>query len=159
MADGKPDLTGHLDIGFGISTLVTAPQLIAGFRVVVVEPVEVDGEAVSSTRIRAAIDAQTELYSIYAAPNFSQAEAIRAHKTADQLADIAASGNRKLFRLHGRLVGDECRLLGFNVDFAPVVDGSTLPACPFHPDAPAISKSPKSRKYMYGLGLIARRPR
>lgn len=26
-------LTGHLDIGFGISTLVTAPQLIAGFRV------------------------------------------------------------------------------------------------------------------------------
>ena len=25
--------------------------------------------------------------------------------------------------------------------------------------APAISKSPKSRKYMYGLGLTARRPR
>ena len=45
----------------------------------------------------AAIDAQTELYSIYAAPNFSQAEAIRAHKTADQLADIAASGNLMAF--------------------------------------------------------------
>jgi DNA-binding transcriptional LysR family regulator len=26
-------LTGHLDIGFGISTLITAPRLIAGFRV------------------------------------------------------------------------------------------------------------------------------
>ena len=45
----------------------------------------------------AAIDAQTELYSIYAAPNFSQADAIRAHKTADQLADIAASGNLMAF--------------------------------------------------------------
>src|SRR5258705_8585201 len=45
----------------------------------------------------AARHAQTELYSIYAAPNFSQAEAIRAHKTADQLADIAASGNLMAF--------------------------------------------------------------
>jgi hypothetical protein len=26
-------------------------------------------------------------------------------------------------------------------------------------EAPAISKSSKSRKYMYGLGLMARRPR
>lgn len=41
---------------------------------------------------------------------------------APSAADIAASGNRNLFRLHGRVVGDECRLLGFNVDFAPVVD-------------------------------------
>jgi methyl-accepting chemotaxis protein len=45
----------------------------------------------------AAIDAQTELYSIYAAPNFTQADAIKAHKTADQLADIAASGNMMAF--------------------------------------------------------------
>jgi beta-N-acetylhexosaminidase len=41
---------------------------------------------------------------------------------APSVADIAASGNKKLFRLHGRVVGDECRSLGFNVDFAPVVD-------------------------------------
>lgn len=41
---------------------------------------------------------------------------------APSVADIAASGNKKLFRLHGRVLGDECRLLGFNVDFAPVVD-------------------------------------
>ena len=45
----------------------------------------------------AAIDAQTELYSIYASPTFSQADAIKAHKTADQLADIAASGNLMAF--------------------------------------------------------------
>ena len=45
----------------------------------------------------AAIDAQTELYSIYAAPEFSQSEAIKAHRTADQLGDIAASGNLMAF--------------------------------------------------------------
>ena len=41
----------------------------------------------------AAIDSQTELYSIYAAPEFSQADAVKGHKTADQLSDIATSGN------------------------------------------------------------------
>ena len=41
---------------------------------------------------------------------------------APSVADIAATGNKKLFRLHGRVLGDECRLLGFNVDFAPVLD-------------------------------------
>jgi beta-N-acetylhexosaminidase len=41
---------------------------------------------------------------------------------APSVADIAAGGSKKLFRLHGRVLGNECRLLGFNVDFAPVVD-------------------------------------
>jgi beta-N-acetylhexosaminidase len=36
--------------------------------------------------------------------------------------EVAASGKRKLFRRHGQIVGDECRSLGFNVDFAPVCD-------------------------------------
>jgi beta-N-acetylhexosaminidase len=36
--------------------------------------------------------------------------------------EVAASGNRKLFRQHGRVIGDECRSLGFNVNFAPVCD-------------------------------------
>ncbi len=36
--------------------------------------------------------------------------------------EVAASGNRKLFRRHGQIIGDECRSLGFNVDFAPVWD-------------------------------------
>lgn len=35
---------------------------------------------------------------------------------------VAASGNLPLFRRHGHVIGDACRALGFNVDFAPVVD-------------------------------------
>jgi beta-N-acetylhexosaminidase len=37
-------------------------------------------------------------------------------------ADVAATGNKKLFRDHGYLIGSELRLLGFNVAFAPVLD-------------------------------------
>jgi beta-N-acetylhexosaminidase len=35
---------------------------------------------------------------------------------------VAASGNKKMFRAHGRLIGEEVRALGFNTDFAPVFD-------------------------------------
>ncbi len=41
---------------------------------------------------------------------------------APSAADVAATGNRKAFRLHGHVIGDEVRALGFNTDFAPVVD-------------------------------------
>ena len=41
---------------------------------------------------------------------------------APAAADVFASGSKKLFRQHGRVVGEECRALGFNVDFAPVLD-------------------------------------
>jgi beta-N-acetylhexosaminidase len=37
-------------------------------------------------------------------------------------ADVFASGDRKLFRRHGQVIGENCRALGFNVDFAPVLD-------------------------------------
>jgi beta-N-acetylhexosaminidase len=37
-------------------------------------------------------------------------------------ADVFATGNRKLFRKHGQVLGENCRALGFNVDFAPVLD-------------------------------------
>jgi len=37
-------------------------------------------------------------------------------------ADVFASGDRKLFRKHGKVIGELCRALGFNTDFAPVVD-------------------------------------
>ena len=37
-------------------------------------------------------------------------------------ADVFASGNRKLFRAHGRIIGKNCRAVGFNVDFAPALD-------------------------------------
>ena len=33
-----------------------------------------------------------------------------------------ATGDRKLFRRHGEIIGANCRALGFNVDFAPVLD-------------------------------------
>jgi len=37
-------------------------------------------------------------------------------------ADVDATGDRKLFRKHGQVIGENCRAMGFNVDFAPVVD-------------------------------------
>lgn len=37
-------------------------------------------------------------------------------------ADVFTTGDRKLFRKHGRIIGDSCRALGFNTDLAPVVD-------------------------------------
>ncbi len=41
---------------------------------------------------------------------------------APAAAAVAATGDRKLFRRHGRLIGDGVRALGFNTDFAPVLD-------------------------------------
>jgi len=41
---------------------------------------------------------------------------------APSAADVFATGDRKLFRKHGRIIGENCRALGFNVDFAPVLD-------------------------------------
>jgi beta-N-acetylhexosaminidase len=37
-------------------------------------------------------------------------------------AEVFATGDRKLFRKHGEIIGENCRALGFNVDFAPVLD-------------------------------------
>jgi beta-N-acetylhexosaminidase len=37
-------------------------------------------------------------------------------------ADVFVTGNHKLFRKHGEIIGSSCRALGFNVDFAPVLD-------------------------------------
>jgi beta-N-acetylhexosaminidase len=37
-------------------------------------------------------------------------------------AGVFSTGDRKLFRKHGQLIGENCRALGFNVDFAPVLD-------------------------------------
>lgn len=37
-------------------------------------------------------------------------------------ADVFATGDRKLFRRHGEILGRNCSTLGFNVDFAPVLD-------------------------------------
>ncbi len=41
---------------------------------------------------------------------------------APSAADVFATGDRGLFRRHGEIIGANCRGLGFNVDFAPVLD-------------------------------------
>src|ERR1017187_2985308 len=38
---------------------------------------------------------------------------------APSAAGVFATGDRKLYRKHGRVIGENCRALGFNVDFAP----------------------------------------
>lgn len=37
-------------------------------------------------------------------------------------ADVFAGGDRKLFRKHGEIIGANCRTVGLNLDFAPVLD-------------------------------------
>ena len=46
----------------------------------------------------------------------------RALGSAPSPAEVFATGSRALFRKHGRVIGENCRALGFNVDFAPVLD-------------------------------------
>jgi len=41
---------------------------------------------------------------------------------APSAADVFAVDDPKLFRRHGQIIGESCRRLGFNVDFAPVLD-------------------------------------
>src|ERR1700678_4493958 len=37
-------------------------------------------------------------------------------------AEVFATADRKLFRTHGRMIGENCRAFGFHLDFAPVLD-------------------------------------
>ncbi|HMK23021.1 MAG TPA: glycoside hydrolase family 3 N-terminal domain-containing protein, partial [Terriglobales bacterium] len=37
-------------------------------------------------------------------------------------AEVFATGSPRLYRKHGRVIGENCRALGFNVDFAPAID-------------------------------------
>jgi beta-N-acetylhexosaminidase len=37
-------------------------------------------------------------------------------------AEVFATADRKVFRTHGRMIGENCRAFGFNLDFAPVLD-------------------------------------
>lgn len=41
---------------------------------------------------------------------------------APSAAEVFASGDHRLFRRHGQILGENSRTLGFNVDFAPVLD-------------------------------------
>lgn len=72
------------------------------------------------------------------------------------VADVFASDDPKLFWKHGQIIGENCRALGFNVDFAPVLDlafeasrsvmGSRLASA----DPEAVSAY--AREFLAGLG-------
>ena len=42
--------------------------------------------------------------------------------SAPSAREVFQTGDRKLFRRHGQIIGENCRSMGFNVDFAPVLD-------------------------------------
>ena len=71
-------------------------------------------------------------------------------------ADVFATGNRRLFRKHGRIIGQNCRALGFNVDFAPALD-LAFEASRSVMSSRAVSADPKqvvefAREFLRGLG-------
>jgi beta-N-acetylhexosaminidase len=71
-------------------------------------------------------------------------------------AEVFATGNRKLFRRHGRLIGENCRALGFNIDFAPALD-LAFEASRSVMSSRAVSDDPRqvviyAREFLAGLG-------
>ena len=70
-------------------------------------------------------------------------------------AAVFATGDSRLFRQHGRVIGEECRTVGFNVDFAPVSD-LAFPASQSVMDSRAVSRDAKKavlyiREFLHGL--------
>jgi len=71
-------------------------------------------------------------------------------------AEVFATGNRPLFHKHGRIIGANCRALGFNVDFAPALD-LAFEASRSVMSSRAVSADPKqvvayAREFLRGLG-------
>ena len=71
-------------------------------------------------------------------------------------AEVFATGSRALFRKHGRVIGENCAALGFNVDFAPVLD-LAYQASRSVLSSRAVSDDPKqvvayAREFLRGLG-------
>jgi beta-N-acetylhexosaminidase len=71
-------------------------------------------------------------------------------------AEVFATGSRALFRRHGRVIGENCRALGFNVDFAPVLD-LAYEASRAVMSSRSVSDDPNkvviySREFLRGLG-------
>lgn len=74
---------------------------------------------------------------------------------APSAADVFGTGDRKLYRKHGKVIGESCRALGFNTDFAPVVD-LALEASRTVMSSRAVSADPKqvviyAREFLAGL--------
>src|SRR5713226_8151579 len=75
--------------------------------------------------------------------------------SAPSPAEDFATGSRALFRKHGRVIGENCRALGFNVDFAPVLDLAYEASRPVM-SSRAVSDDPKqvvayAREFLRGL--------
>ena len=75
---------------------------------------------------------------------------------APSAAEVFATGRRALYRKHGRVIGENCRALGFNVDFAPVLD-LAFEASRSVLSSRAVSDDPKqvvayAREFLRGLG-------
>jgi len=73
-------------------------------------------------------------------------------------ADVFASGDHKLFAKHGKIIGTCCRTLGFNTDFAPVVD-LAFEASRTVMSSRAVSADPKqavtyARQFLAGLASV-----
>jgi beta-N-acetylhexosaminidase len=71
-------------------------------------------------------------------------------------AQVFATGRRELYRKHGRIIGANCRALGFNVDFAPALD-LAFEASRSVMSSRAVSADPKqviiyAREFLRGLG-------
>ena len=69
--------------------------------------------------------------------------------------EVFASGDRRLFRRHGRVIGEAAKSLGFNVDFAPVLD-LAFPASLSALGSRAVSADPSevilyAREFLAGL--------
>jgi len=76
--------------------------------------------------------------------------------SAPSPAEVFATGSRALFREHGHVIGENCRALGFNVDFAPVLD-LAYEASRAVMSSRAVSDDPKqvvayAREFLRGLG-------
>jgi beta-N-acetylhexosaminidase len=75
---------------------------------------------------------------------------------APSAAEVFATGDRKLFHKHGQTIGKICNSLGFNVDFAPVLD-LAFEASRTVMGSRAFSTDPKAvvlygREFLAGLG-------
>jgi len=91
------------------------------------------------------------------APAPSVADIAAGFPTGAEAARVAKHGGaRQLFREHGRVIGAECRALGFNVDFAPVVDLAFAPSRSVLTSR-TVSADPRqtvvyAREFLRGLG-------
>jgi beta-N-acetylhexosaminidase len=72
---------------------------------------------------------------------------------APSAAEVFSASDHKLFRKHGEIIGKNCRALGFNVDFAPVLD-LAFEASRTVMSSRAVSMNPR-RATAYGREFLA----